>query len=74
MFGKLSVFVNYIRVFDVYIVKRFPSNKLPVAGLIMTYLFAYQCLKTYSRDTFLKLYYSDDLDKKNKDKLGKWNF
>lgn len=37
MFGKLSCIVSYMKIWDVYIVKRFPSNKLSIWGMILSY-------------------------------------
>lgn len=33
MFGKISCFMSYMKIWDVYIVKRFPSNKLSLWGM-----------------------------------------
>ena len=74
MLGKLSLFINYLKVFEVYIVKRFPSTKLPMIGMVFTYFAAFHFMKTYMRIPILQLYYRNDLIEKNKNKLGKWNF
>ncbi len=37
MFGKLSALVSYMKIWDVYIIKRFPSNKLSIWGMILSY-------------------------------------
>ncbi len=74
MFGKFSPFLTYLKVFDVYIVKRFPSNKLPMLGLIFTYFACYHIFKTYSRDSLLTIYYRKHMTKKSQERLGRWNF
>ncbi len=38
MLGKLSSLVSYWKVLEVYTLKRFPSNKLPMFGMVFTYL------------------------------------
>ncbi len=74
MFGKLSPFLTYLKVFDVYIVKRFPSNKLPIIGMIFTYFAFYQFLKTYTRASVLTIAYRKEINNKNQERLGRWNF
>ncbi len=37
MLGKFSSFVSYWKCLEVYLVKRFPSNKLPMFGMVFTY-------------------------------------
>lgn len=74
MFGKISILLTYPKVLDVYIVKRFPSNKLPMTGLVFAYFAAFLFIKTYSRETI-----TDSLDylncsKCDKRELGKWEF
>lgn len=41
MLGKLINFINYWKALEVYIIKRFPSNKIPVFGTVATYLGLY---------------------------------
>jgi hypothetical protein len=40
MFGKLSAIANYQKIWDVYIVKRFPSNRISMWGMGFSYLVA----------------------------------
>jgi hypothetical protein len=69
MFGKLSLFINYLKVFEVYTVKRFPTNKLPLAGLITAYFSMMMFIRTYSREFVVK-----DLYRCDKGKKGNWKF
>ncbi len=48
MFGKLSSLVSYWKVLEVYLLKRFPSNKLPIFGMTFTYLTIYLAYKQSS--------------------------
>jgi hypothetical protein len=41
MLGKLSSFLSYFKVLEVYVIKRFPSNKAPLFGMIVTYMGVY---------------------------------
>ena len=41
MFGKISAIVNYQKIWDVYIVKRFPSNRISVWGMAFSYSLAF---------------------------------
>jgi hypothetical protein len=41
MLGKLTTFVTYWKCLEVYIIKRFPSTKIPVMGMVVTYLTLY---------------------------------
>lgn len=37
MFGKLAAISSYMKIWDVYLVKRFSSNKLSLWGMILSY-------------------------------------
>jgi hypothetical protein len=41
MFGKLSAFINYMKIWDVYLVKRFPSNRMSLWGVGLSYMIIY---------------------------------
>lgn len=41
MFGKISTLINYMKIWDVYIVKRFPSAKISLWGMGFSYLAIY---------------------------------
>ncbi len=51
MFGKLSTIVSYQKIWDVYIIKRFPSNKLSIWGMILSYSLVtwmfYRCMLSH---------------------------
>jgi hypothetical protein len=75
MFGKISSILYYFKVFDVYIVKRFPTNKLPLAGLIATYFSTYLLIRIYFRDGLLNFPNTKALFIKKKEiNTGKWQF
>jgi len=38
MFGKISAILFYLKNFEVYLIKRFPSTKVSVTGMTFTYL------------------------------------
>lgn len=69
MLGKLSSLVSYWKVLEVYLCKRFPSNKLPVFGMVFTYM-AFYMLATRWR--ILKQFYlqQEGLDYSE----NSWNF
>ncbi len=48
MFGKISSIVFYIKNFEVYLIKRFPSTKVSVSGMVVTYLAAFYLLSRWS--------------------------
>lgn len=73
MFGKLSSFVSYWKVLEVYTLKRFPSNKLPVFGMVFTYLSLYYFIHRQNRDNvthMLKL----KREKLENRSLSEWSF
>ena len=75
MFGKISSVINYFKVFDVYIVKRFPTNKIPLAGLIATYFTTYLFIRIYFRDSLANFpNFKSLLMKKNQNTTGQWLF
>lgn len=37
MFGKLAAITSYMKIWDVYLIKRFPSNKLSIWGMMLSY-------------------------------------
>lgn len=48
MLGKTSSLISYIKNLEVYVIKRYPSNKLPMFGIIFTYLTAFYILNRMS--------------------------
>ena len=66
MLGKLSSLLSYWKVLEVYVCKRFPSNKLPVFGMVFTY-FAFAYL--YSR-----FRYTLHLSNCSQESNNNWNF
>jgi hypothetical protein len=38
MFGKISAIINYMKIWDVYLVKRFPSNRMSLWGNGFSYM------------------------------------
>jgi len=59
MFGKLSTIVSYMKIWDVYIIKRFPSNKLSIWGMLLSYSmiawFLNKCLINHRTRSLQKL-------------------
>lgn len=45
MFGKVSALVNYMKIWDVYIVKRFPSNRISLWGMGFSYFLLYWAMQ-----------------------------
>lgn len=41
MLGKILGYVSFAQSLSVYQIKRYPSNKIPIGGFILTYLSAY---------------------------------
>jgi hypothetical protein len=41
MFGKLFGYLSYLQSLSVYQIKRYPTNKISIGGMILTYLSAY---------------------------------
>jgi hypothetical protein len=74
MLGKVSILLNYFKALEVYIVKRYPTNKIPLAGLVTTYFLTLMFWRTYSRPFFLNdMPYLLGL-KKEAQKVGQWKF
>ena len=44
MFGKIAALISYTKNLEVYLIKRFPSTKIPVAGMMFTYLASFAIL------------------------------
>jgi hypothetical protein len=48
MIGKLGSLLSYWKCLEVYTLKRFPSNKLPMFGMIFTYFGLFLMMKSLS--------------------------
>jgi hypothetical protein len=72
MFGKLSSIVNYMKCLEVYTVKRYPSTKLPLIGLVTTYFVAMMISRTY----VIRQAENDwkNLFGKKEGRIGQWKF
>ena len=73
MFGKLASLVSYWKVLEVYTLKRFPSNKLPLFGMVFTYLSLYYILYRQNRDSKTIMLKSQREVLENKS-LADWSF
>ncbi len=73
MFGKLSSFVSYWKVLEVYTLKRFPSNKLPVFGMVFTYLSLYYFVHRQYRDNVTHML-KQKREKLENRTLSEWTF
>ena len=73
MFGKLASLVSYWKVLEVYTLKRFPSNKLPLFGMVFTYLSLYYILHRQNRDSKTAMLKSQREVLENKS-LADWSF
>ncbi len=73
MFGKLSSLLSYWKVLEVYTLKRFPSNKLPVFGMVFTYLTLYYTLHKQIRDgrTSTLKHKREEIESRS---LSQWSF
>ena len=47
MLGKLSSLLSYWKVLEVYTLKRFPSNKVPLFGMVLTNFILVQFIYSY---------------------------
>jgi hypothetical protein len=73
MFGKLASLVSYWKVLEVYTLKRFPSNKLPVFGMVFTYLSLYYFIHRQYRDN-KTLMLKQQREKLENRSLADWSF
>jgi hypothetical protein len=73
MFGKLASLVSYWKVLEVYTLKRFPSNKLPVFGMVFTYLSLSYILHRQFRDDKTRMLKRNRETLENKS-LADWSF
>lgn len=48
MFGKIAALISYTKNLEVYLIKRFPSTKIPVAGMIFTYLATFYLINRWA--------------------------
>ncbi len=75
MLGKLSSLVSYWKVLEVYTLKRFPSNKLPLFGMVSTYLLIAYMFHSTIRDARLEqLRTKRTLSQEKKIKDNQWSF
>jgi len=73
MLGKLSSLVSYWKVLEVYTLKRFPSNKLPIFGMVFTYISLYYMLHKQVRDGKTTSMKRERLERENKS-CQEWKF
>jgi hypothetical protein len=48
MFGKIAAIVSYLKNLEVYLIKRFPSTKVSVPGMMLTYLATFYLISRWS--------------------------
>lgn len=39
MLGKISILTNFLNSFKIYFIRRYPTNKLPITGMIFSSIF-----------------------------------
>jgi len=77
MFGKISAILNYMKIWDVYIIKRFPSNRISLWGMGFSYLVIFWAMKRFMlfrRENSLKNFRSIDKSKWSNSEIRKFRF
>jgi hypothetical protein len=67
MFGKLIAITSHWKSLEVYMVKRYPTAKLPIAGMIIMNLAGMLYIRTFTRVPLFSF-------GKKEGKLGEWKF
>jgi hypothetical protein len=73
MLGKISSLLSYWKVLEVYTLKRFPSSKLPLFGMVSTYLFLYYNFNSINRQNSISILKKEREALENRC-LSEWTF